>query len=106
MRSFDMKIKKAKWMDDENKTLRVEDDDGTVWFVPNANEGQYAHVLKEYIVANVIDKAPAKEKPEHTLDNLDVHIKALGLVLAQWCGKTPGQLKTAYKDALDTLKGN
>lgn len=37
------------------------------------------------------------------VDNVEKALKALGLVVAQWNGKTPAQLKTAFKAAWDSL---
>lgn len=37
------------------------------------------------------------------VDNVEKALKALGLVCAAWNGKTPAQLKTAFKTAWDSL---
>ena len=100
-----MKIKTAKWVDSKRNVLRVVDDDDVVRFVPATGEGQYAKLLEEYTAVNTVEEEEVKAPKQTGLADLDVHLRALGLVLAQWCGKTPGQLKTAFKDTLDTLKG-
>jgi hypothetical protein len=37
------------------------------------------------------------------VDNVEKALKALGLVVAAWNGKTPAQLKAAFKTAWDQL---
>jgi hypothetical protein len=37
------------------------------------------------------------------VDNVEKALKALGLVVAAWNGKTPAQLKAAFKTAWDSL---
>lgn len=37
------------------------------------------------------------------VDNVEKALKALGLVIAAWNGKTPAQLKDAFKTAWDSL---
>lgn len=37
------------------------------------------------------------------VDNVEKALKALGLVTAAWNGKTPAQLKAAFKTAWDSL---
>ena len=37
------------------------------------------------------------------VDNVEKALKALGLVCAAWNGKTPAQLKAAFKTAWDSL---
>lgn len=37
------------------------------------------------------------------VDNIEKSLKALGLVMASWNGKTPAQLKTAFKTAWESL---
>jgi hypothetical protein len=37
------------------------------------------------------------------VDNVEKALKALGLVVAAWNGKTPAQLKAAFKAAWDSL---
>ena len=47
--------------------------------------------------------APRPPVDHSDLDNLQKQLKALGLVVAAWGGKTPAQLKTAFKTAYDSL---
>ena len=42
---------------------------------------------------------------EDNIDVIPLHIKALGLVMAQWSGKTTAELKADFKQAVRTLKG-
>ena len=76
--------------------------DKTTWLIqfrPEATAPQRA-AAQSVVDAFVWDDSPIDFSD---VDNVEKSLKALGLVVATWNGKTPAQLKTAFKAAWDSL---
>jgi len=74
--------------------------------IPNNPRNRDWRKYQEWLTLDNIPQ-PADPEPAPTdfsdVDNIEKALKALGLVVATWNGKTPAQLKAAFKAAWDTL---
>ena len=76
--------------------------DKTTWridFKPEATQPQ-RDAAQGVVDAFVWDETPLDKSD---IDNINKHLKALALVVAQWNGKTVPQLKAAFRAAMNSL---
>lgn len=86
--------------------LHVSLSDGTVVTVPWPTTTWHREPIQKFLDAGgVIQPADPPPPPIDLsdVDNLEKAVKALGLVVAQWNGKTVPQLKSAFKAAWESL---
>ena len=70
----------------------------------NVQTGQQRVVdLTQAELDEIAARPPAPVIDQADLDNINKHIKALALVVAQWNGKTVPQLKAAFRAAMASL---
>lgn len=101
-----MQIQSLKWLDPNYTRLLIVTADGQHHFCPWPSTAWFAERVEEAIAGGMqvaeCDPPPAPIDPSDA-DNLERAVKALGLVCATWAGKTPAQLKAAFKQAWDSL---
>lgn len=101
-----MNIASVRYADATHGALLVTLDDGRVVCCPWPNRTWYAEHIQAWLEAGgtIAEAAQSPTPPDMAdVDNLEKGLKALGLVMAQWAGKTPAQLKAAFKAAWETL---
>jgi hypothetical protein len=76
-------------------------------FIPNDPENGQYQIVREWIDAGgvVLPAIPIASIPvdEADIANASKQVQALGLVMAQWMGKTEADLADAYRDAYTSL---
>lgn len=84
---------------------------GRIWFKAETDKGQadvtdiapYQVYIDRWTAAAPVVTPPAPPLDQSDFDNIQKSIKALGMVVAAWNGKTVPQLKSAFKSAWDSL---
>lgn len=100
-----MQIIKVKWTSAEHDMLRVSLDDGTKLFVPWPCQTWHRVHIEEFLKTTGVEAEDPPPAPIDLsdLDNLEKTIKAIGLTIAALTGKTPAQVKAAFKTAWQSL---
>jgi hypothetical protein len=100
-------ITALRWADPEKTTLIGELDNGRI-VVARANriQQEWAEEFELFKQGGgaIAGYASPPKPPKRQLDEVPDYVRALALVLAQWSGKSPAQLRTAFIAAMDTLE--
>lgn len=79
------------------------DDDGISRMSCSIEHPEFVEWLAEGNTPEPADPDPVQPDPSDYDSLQDKKMKALALVMAAWSGKTPAQLKAAFKQAYDSL---
>ena len=97
-------VTQLKWASTDQTALLVQA--GDTYIVPWPSGTWHGEFIQRAIDGGMPILPPDPPPPptdQTDIDNLERAVKALGLVTATWAGKTPAQLKAAFRTAWGAL---
>jgi hypothetical protein len=101
-------ITSLRWADPDRTVLVGQLDDGrTVAARVDQIREEWAEEIRSFKEGGgtIAEYAAPAKLPPREVDEIDPEVRALGLVMAAWAGKTPAQLKQAFAAALAQITG-